>query len=386
LSDLALPSDEVPAQPALPASSAAPPAAPLQPFRFQGKAQEYFGIWIVNLLLTIVTLGLYSPWAKVRRKRYFYGNTWLAGSNFEYHGNPVAILKGRLIAVVAFGAYTLVTHYWPRYGALLLLAMAPAVPWLVVRTFAFNAVNSSYRNLRFGFRGRYREAARALWPLLVGPVLALVLPQADPEHPAKRVADMGILLVAPGVLALVYPYVLAKVQLLHLNRSRYGTAAMHCSATVGQFYRIYILAGIMFAGLVFILGLLLGILVAVTLGIGIALVPLVYIVFVALMMGYTRSRVGNLVFNATALDGGWRLRSTLKARELANLYTVNLFAIVLTLGFMIPWAAVRTARYRAEHLALAGAGDLDAFAAGSEREIGAAGEEMGEMFDVDLSL
>jgi Zn-dependent protease with chaperone function len=32
----------------------------------------------VNLFLTIVTLGIYPAWAKVRKKRYLYGNTWVA--------------------------------------------------------------------------------------------------------------------------------------------------------------------------------------------------------------------------------------------------------------------------------------------------------------------
>ena len=54
--------------------------------RFTGSGSEYFGIWIVNLLLMLVTLGLYYPWAKVRRLRYFYGSTSLDGSSFEYHG------------------------------------------------------------------------------------------------------------------------------------------------------------------------------------------------------------------------------------------------------------------------------------------------------------
>src|SRR5258707_6333866 len=45
------------------------------PLRFTGRAGEYFRIWIVNICLSIVTLGIYSAWAKVRRKRYFYGNT-----------------------------------------------------------------------------------------------------------------------------------------------------------------------------------------------------------------------------------------------------------------------------------------------------------------------
>ena len=41
------------------------------PVIFEGKTSEYFGIWIVNLLLSLLTLGIYSAWAKVRRKKYF---------------------------------------------------------------------------------------------------------------------------------------------------------------------------------------------------------------------------------------------------------------------------------------------------------------------------
>ena len=58
--------------------------------QFTGRAGEYFGIWFVNLLLSIVTLGIYSAWAKVRTERYFYGNTSLAGANFEYLASPIA--------------------------------------------------------------------------------------------------------------------------------------------------------------------------------------------------------------------------------------------------------------------------------------------------------
>src|SRR3954469_3451477 len=72
------------------------------PFEFRGNGGEYFRIWIVNLLLTIVTFGIYSAWAKVRRLRYFYGNTYLDGHPFEFHGRPLAILKGRVIVFVAY--------------------------------------------------------------------------------------------------------------------------------------------------------------------------------------------------------------------------------------------------------------------------------------------
>ena len=76
-----------------------------KPFKFTGNAVEFFGIWVVNIALTIVSLGIYSAWAKVRTKQYFYGNTLLDHSAFQYLATPVQILKGRIITVLFFGFY-----------------------------------------------------------------------------------------------------------------------------------------------------------------------------------------------------------------------------------------------------------------------------------------
>lgn len=76
------------------------PANPFVRAKFTGSASEYFGIWIVNVLLTIVTIGIYSAWAKVRRNRYFYGNTVLLGRAFEYHATGKQIFLGRAIVFV----------------------------------------------------------------------------------------------------------------------------------------------------------------------------------------------------------------------------------------------------------------------------------------------
>lgn len=48
--------------------------------RFSGTGGEYFRVWIVNVLLSIVTLGLYTPWARRRTARWFYDHTLIADS------------------------------------------------------------------------------------------------------------------------------------------------------------------------------------------------------------------------------------------------------------------------------------------------------------------
>ena len=77
------------------------PAVQTHQFEFTGTANEYFRIWIVNVFLSVITLGIYSAWAKVRTRQYFYANTKLDGHPFEYLGNPIAILKGNLVVGLA---------------------------------------------------------------------------------------------------------------------------------------------------------------------------------------------------------------------------------------------------------------------------------------------
>src|SRR6478735_5593208 len=114
----------------LAASSSAPVSRVNVPFEFTATGGEYFRIWIVNLLLTILTLGIYSAWAKVRKLRYFYGSTKLAGSSFEYHGKPIQILKGRLIAAALILPYMILNSVKPLYSIPFLILFILATPFL----------------------------------------------------------------------------------------------------------------------------------------------------------------------------------------------------------------------------------------------------------------
>jgi uncharacterized membrane protein YjgN (DUF898 family) len=376
--------DSIAAPPAAdPPAALSQPAHPREPFRFTGDAREYFRIWIVNLFLTVVTLGIYSAWAKVRKKRYFYGNTWVAGSNFEYHGNAVAILKGRLIAFAAFVAYTLASGFSPTIAAWVLLAFMPLLPWLLVRSMAFNAVNSSYRNLRFHFDGNWREAALALAPLGLVPVAGLLMP--EPSTTPEKMADMWPFFVPTAIFLAFYPYVMGSIKRLTVNRSRYGDGRFSCDATIGSFYWIYTLAFLLMAVMMMTFSLVLPIAFLFP-DAGWVAFPALYLVLGAVVMGYTQSRVANLVFGAARLEAGLRFSSTISGRRLARLYAENLLAIAGTLGLAIPWACVRVARYRMECLTLDKSGELLPFTGIAARQVAATSEAMGEMFEIDLSL
>ena len=136
-------------------------------FQFTGDGREYFRIWVVNVLLTLVTLGVYSAWAKVRKTRYFWQNTRLDGHAFDYHGDPRAILLGRVVALALVLGYTFAFDISRATGLVMVALLCAVGPWLFMRAQRFRLVNSSWRGLRFGFDARLREAYRVVLPPLV---------------------------------------------------------------------------------------------------------------------------------------------------------------------------------------------------------------------------
>ena len=119
-----------------------PRAVQRHPIEFTGSGSEYFRIWIVNLLLTLVTFGLYYPWAKVRKLRYFYGNTHVAGHALDFHGDPKRMLRGFLLMAALFLAYNMALKVSPVAGGIDLAALnfryriaGDKVAWRPVRAF-----------------------------------------------------------------------------------------------------------------------------------------------------------------------------------------------------------------------------------------------------------
>lgn len=320
-------------------------------FEFTGDGREYFKIWIVNLLLTILTLGIYSAWAKVRRLQYFYRNTRLAEAGFDYHGTPVAILKGRLIAFGLLVVYSVAGELDPLLGVAMMLLIMAAMPWLIVRSLRFKLHNSSYRGLRFAFAGK-DDAAYVVF--LVFPMLTL----------------MSLYLLAPFTHQRIKQY-------QHRN-SLFGDTFFNFEASAGSFYSIYL----RMLGMVIGLGILAGIIVAAGLPYILALILPVAFLFIA---AYPAVRLPNLIWSSTGL-GEHTFYSRMEIKPYMWLTFTNLLGIVFTLGLFVPFAAVRMMRYKLTCMGMVAKGDLTEFVAGQAQTSSATGEETAEMFDVDISL
>jgi uncharacterized membrane protein YjgN (DUF898 family) len=359
------------APPPLP-TIASRPAPRTLGFSFQGSASDYFGIWIVNTLLKIVTFGIYSAWAKVRKRRFFFGSTTLQGQPFEYLADPMALFKGWLIAAAAFILYSIGTQISPVLSIVIGLIVFFAFPWLVVRSRIFNAVNSSHRNIRFGFRPDYKQAYLVFAGLPILTILSL------------------------GLLA---PYGLYRQKKFMVENSSYGSTPFSFSATAKDFYVLFLKITL---GVIAVVGLI-AVIASVSGGnpvsaasagggvkalrglalIPVMLLPLIYFILIV----YVQTTIANLSWNGTHIGGG-NFRSTLRTRDMALLFVTNSLAIMFSLGLMVPWATVRLARYRFRQLKLETAEGLEnvVAAAGSGVSVGAAGEEIGDIFNMPIDI
>jgi uncharacterized membrane protein YjgN (DUF898 family) len=346
------------------AATATPPAAPITarelPLQFTGSAAEYFRIWIVNVCLTLLTFGIFSAWAKVRKKRYFYSHTVLDGTPFQYLGQPIPILKGRIIAAVLFGLWYAGTHFFVELLPVVFIVAIVLAPWVLIRSAAFNARYSAYRNMTFRFQGTYWSAVKVLY---------------------------GWWLITVFTVGIAFSWWQQRIKNYLITRSSYGEINGEFSATGGKFFVTYLIAGLIFIAAGAAVGGLSGV-AALRGGNKITAIIVMVILFYALYVAafaYVQARIANLVWNHTELPPV-KFRSTLRARDLLGLYVTNALAILASVGLLIPWATVRMIKYRLSHFGVSAEGDLRDFRGSSATNVHAAGAEVAEFFDFDFSI
>jgi uncharacterized membrane protein YjgN (DUF898 family) len=380
-------------------------------FTFTGQWQDYFRIWVVNTFLTIISLGLWSPWAKIRKKKWFLGNTWVADSNFDYHANPWPILRGRLIAAAAFFVYWMSGNFQPHYAAWVALALAMVAPFLIIGSIRFNLTNTSYRNLRFSSRASLKDAALAMWPFVIAAALAVVFPLEDIEDVDEFFTKQNKWVWLSSLLFFVaYPYVHGALRLLVLNQSRFGDAWVQCSTRIKTFYSSHIRGSLIGIGVIIAASIVVafgsvvfgrfatafGTVIGNTFGYGTAfkIAPVVFgflistpFIFASLVWyAATQTRLINGTFNSTRIGSNVRVLSEIRTIPMAKLYFWNTVLIVFTLGLAIPWAAVRTAKQRVETTSLAVTGDLDSIVAQHISAHDPTADAATDFFSMDVSL
>jgi len=380
---------------------------------FEGSGMEYFKIWIVNVLLTIVTLGLYYPWAKVRNNRYFYANSTLEGRNFEYHATGKQLFIGYLIAMALFIAYVVIQQVSPAGSGIVALLFILALPWIIWRSMKFSMRMTSFSNVRFGFVGKL---SGSYINFLVLPILLFLALYGGPI--LAFIASFGAVINTILVLAflalafLIYAYMRKRNVSYMINGSRYGQGEFITTVETKKFAIILVkvigLSILTFVGIFALIGAILfftvgmegltamkdmhgdpGAMQEVMGGGMIGVIGLIYLLFIIgmmLIMAYSMTRQRTYTYENTTLDEKITFKSTLKAKPLAFVMVTNLFAIIFTLGLALPWAKVRIARLMLENTQVSTDEGFDAYITQKVKEGSALGDQIGDAFDVDVGL
>jgi len=305
------------------------------PFSFKGLGKELFGLFFVNMLKTIFTLGIYRFWAKTQVRQYLWSNTFFAGDAFSYHGTGKELFRGFLkffgmmIPVVA-GMMALQIYGGETgraLGGLLPLLLWPLIPVLMVGAWRYRLSRTAWRGIRFSFRG---ERKQAMMIYLKGGFLTAI------------------------TFGLYWPYFRMQAENFWRGNSWFGDLQGEFTGDAKEVFGKYVLA-------VF--------LTIITLGV-------YWIWFTAHMTRYywAHTRFGNANFRFTATGG-----------ELFVLNLVNILLLIVTVGLAYPWVVVRNQKFFTEHLTLDGDLDMESIIQ-DMKESGAVGEEALDAFDIPVDV
>ena len=352
-----------------PAEPASEEAAPME---FTGNATEYFGIWLSNTVLSILTAGIYSAWAKVRRSRYFLGHTIVLGDRLEYHATGVTILKGRLIAVAAIAVYLGTGFVSTLAQTIVAIVLVPIYPWVINRAMRFNARMTSWRNVRFDWHGTYWGVARIylLWPIVAVLTLGLLAPMAARASREYLANHYALGRERFGATTPLRPYYVALLWTMLLG-------AVLLVVVVGPVVVLFFTSlpspdGGVGSGMNVSLWQLAGV-----------AAPVVVLVPTAICF---QILTRNIIVSALTLGGVATFRSDLNPLRYLWIVLSNFVVTVLTAFLMHPWAQIRQYRYQAERITVRPTSAMGTFLDTEARSGQAFGEEFGEIQDVGIAI
>ncbi len=334
---------------------------------FTGTGDGYAKVFFANLALNLITFGFYSPWAKVRKLKYFHHNTVLAGSSFEYTANPWSICKGRLVVLGLFMAFSVLSAI-PILNIVMYLAFICVVPRLILQTYRFRARYTEYRGLKFHFNG-------TTWNVFHYSVLC------------RFFAIIPLGLLVPAARAAERRYVMRELQ--------FGTARFTGKTTTKDFWEVYLTTigiGILIA-LPFVSFFLFRSFLAalpITSGAigGIALVASLVFINVGILSVLNpifHALVGKVTWNGASV-GEATVTYTPQVSSLIKICLANSFMVICTFGLAHPWCVVRLLRYKMSCLSVASPTGVQSFVGTRREEVQSLGDQAAEVLDMDLDF
>ena len=331
-------------------------AAPDSAFRFTGNWREFAPIAFTNLVLTIVTLGIYRFWARARERRYLWSRTEFIDDTLEWTGTGGEMFKGFLIVMIALLPALLLLQF--GFQAMVLRGQgsaAGAIAGFIYLGLFFLGGVARYRALRY-------RLSRTYW------------------HGIRGGGDSGgwgyglsyLWRSALGWLAfgLLVPWSMTSLWNARWRAMSFGPDRFDCSARAGPIFGRYLLFYLL-PFLFLVIGFAVAVLAGASVGplvlyseqplIGAMLVfvlivgvyALTGLVALAYYSAYLRETIGSLRWND--------LRFSFEARtgEWVGLLVTNTLLVVCTLGIGYVFLSYRNWKFFIRHLEAEGVVALD---------------------------
>ena len=397
------------------------PSVEAHPVTFTGTGGEYFRVWIVNVLLSIVTLGIYTPWARRRTAQYFYSHTHVAGSPLEFVAEQRRMVFGFLAFAGLYLAYQLAAETGQQLAAgILLFGFAALTPFLWASAMRFRLAATRWRGIRMAFTASWKEVYLASWPVFAIAAIwaavffigAAISPQppigvAGAERPMPLPAEtpavfalggLGLVLTLLCVIRLEYNY-----RRLLVARARIGGQVGRWKPVYMDFVKVWLATALFFVIALVVVGLTFS---TVTVGLGyvankwlgnnnivVAILVgfLAFVVIIVLMFlltiparAFREARMFQLVWNNIGLTQIVRTKTALKTGAYVWLKVKNTLLSVFTLGFYRPFAITSEYAARVGSVTLYIKGGTDQLVGELVKQQGAFGDAAADAFGLDL--
>ncbi|MDP4072858.1 YjgN family protein [Acidovorax sp. A1169] len=397
------------------------------PLEFTGSGGEYFRVWIVNVLLTILTLGIYTPWARRRTAQYFYGHTVVAGSPLEFTAQQGRMVKGFIVLVMISIAYQIAVNTGQDTAVgVFLLAGALLSPFIWGSAMRFRLGSTRWRGLRLQFTASWREVYKASWPVFaialvwfgvffgiqyLAPESASALQElaadesGDADLPTMTAGIWGLLVLGLLLSVMCFIRLEYNYKSLLVLRTQVGAEAGRWKPVYLDFIKVWLATVAVF--LLFVLGvsLLLGVLAGGTAALfiddakdrsfALIMVAIVVGIFGGIFMllltsaparAYREARMFQLMWDNIGLSQVARFKCQLRTGRFVLLRVKNLFLTLLTLGLYRPFARVSEYRMKAESVTLHVKGSVDQVTSAMVRQQkeGGIGDALADAAGLDL--
>ncbi len=381
-------------------------------FEFTGNGTEYFKIWIVNTLLTIVTFGIYYPWAKVRNNRYLYANSMVENKNFEYHATGKQLLFGYILAISIIFIYNLLSGLFPPAALIFISLFFVFLPWLILKGMRFNLNMTSFNNVRFNFDGKLFESYIIFLGIPILYILLFILFGFLLKFSKESVIlTLLLLLIFFVIYVVAFSYFSVVKTRFFIDFTRYGNFSFDTNLDTPKFMIIllksigvYFIVSIIFTFVFLVIFYLTGYVSDINFIMSVLkenpkegfkmileiLFPILvlgyflFIFIVTITFAYYSVKKREYIFDNTKLNDSVSFLSTMKFFPYAYILITNFILVILSLGFAYPWAKVRVAKYTLDNTMIRMTGGFDDYYSISDIKDSAFADQMNDVLNLGI--